>query len=66
MPVLDGIEATKQIRASNHANSLVPIIAHTGDSSQTTLDKIENAGMNDYIVKPANVARLFDKLSHWA
>ncbi|WP_394245344.1 ATP-binding response regulator [Vibrio astriarenae] len=63
MPIMDGIEATQRIRQSNQPYSQVPIIAHTGDSSLGTLEKIELSGMTDYIVKPADVNRLVEKLN---
>ncbi|GAL15305.1 sensor histidine kinase CqsS [Vibrio astriarenae] len=63
MPIMGGIEATQRIRQSNQPYSQVPIIAHTGDSSPGTLEKIELSGMTDYIVKPADVNRLVEKLN---
>ncbi|CAE6954536.1 PhoQ Sensor [Vibrio sp. B1FIG11] len=65
MPVMDGVEASRQIRGSNKAYASVPIIAHTGDSSPITLDKIGSSGMSDFIVKPADKNRLFDKIANW-
>ncbi len=65
MPVMDGVEASRRIRGSNKAYSTVPIIAHTGDSSPITLDKIGSSGMSDFIVKPADKNRLFDKIANW-
>lgn len=65
MPVMDGVEASHRIRGSNKAYSTVPIIAHTGDSSPITLDKIGSSGMSDFIVKPADKNRLFDKIANW-
>ncbi|BBL90822.1 hybrid sensor histidine kinase/response regulator [Vibrio rotiferianus] len=65
MPVMDGIETSRKIRSSKCAYSTIPIIAHTGDSSPVTLEKIESSGMSDFIVKPADKARLFDKIAHW-
>ncbi|MCL9779958.1 hybrid sensor histidine kinase/response regulator [Vibrio sp. S4M6] len=65
MPRLDGIEATNAIRHSAHSYSDIPILAHTGDSSKISIDKIQGAGMNDYIIKPAEGALLIDKISDW-
>ena len=65
MPVMDGIETSRKIRSSKCPYSTIPIIAHTGDSSPVTLEKIESSGMSDFIVKPADKARLFDKIAHW-
>ncbi|MEZ8694514.1 response regulator [Vibrio splendidus] len=65
MPIMDGVEASRRIRSANKAYSSVPIIAHTGDSSPVTLEKMESSGMSDFIVKPADKNRLFDKVAHW-
>ncbi|MEZ8326722.1 response regulator [Vibrio splendidus] len=65
MPIMDGVEASRRIRCANKAYSSVPIIAHTGDSSPVTLEKMESSGMSDFIVKPADKNRLFDKIAHW-
>ncbi|MGR5130795.1 hybrid sensor histidine kinase/response regulator [Vibrio alfacsensis] len=65
MPVMDGIEASRRIRDSQKAYSTVPIIAHTGDSSSVTLNKIALSGMSDFIVKPVDKNRLFDKIADW-
>ncbi|WKY56914.1 response regulator [Vibrio sp. SNU_ST1] len=65
MPIMDGVEASRRIRSANKAYSTVPIIAHTGDSSPVTLEKMESSGMSDFIVKPADKNRLFDKIAHW-
>ncbi|CAE6927124.1 PhoQ Sensor [Vibrio sp. B1REV9] len=65
MPVMDGVETSRRIRSANKAYSTIPIIAHTGDSSSITLDKIGSSGMSDFIVKPADKNRLFDKIANW-
>jgi len=52
MPVLDGIEATKQIR---NFNKLLPIIAQTANGDSSDMDEIQKAGCNDYISKPINL-----------
>ncbi|MFA0485182.1 response regulator [Vibrio sp. 10N.222.55.B11] len=65
MPIMDGVEASRRIRSADKEYSSVPIIAHTGDSSPVTLEKMESSGMSDFIVKPADKNRLFDKIAHW-
>jgi two-component system CAI-1 autoinducer sensor kinase/phosphatase CqsS len=65
MPVMNGVEASRRIRGSNKAYSKIPIIAHTGDSSPVTLEQIGKSGMSDFIVKPADKNRLFDKIANW-
>lgn len=63
MPELDGIEASRLIRASNKGFSTVPIIAHTGDISLIVLDSIKLSGISDYIVKPADKDLLLKKIA---
>jgi len=53
MPVMDGIEATKAIRALTREDArLIPIIALTADVFPDDLHRFLKAGMNAYIVKP--------------
>jgi CheY-like chemotaxis protein len=52
MPVLDGIEATRQIRTFNQQ---IPIIAQTAHGEDGDMDMIKEAGCNDYITKPINL-----------
>ena len=63
MPEIDGIEATRQIRALPGGKSSVPIIALTAQATATAEDDLIAAGMDDYISKPINFDILFSKLS---
>jgi PAS domain S-box-containing protein len=60
MPVLDGIEATRAIRASSAlgAKSSIPIIAMTAYAMVGDKEAFLAAGMNDYISKPVDQATL--------
>ena len=63
MPVLDGIEATRAIRALPSPKNQVTIIALTAQADVNTEDELRAAGMDDYISKPINFDILFSKLS---
>ncbi len=65
MPQIDGIKTASLIRNSSNSYSTVPILAHTGDSRDETIDKIRLSGMNDYIVKPSDTELMLDKISDW-
>lgn len=53
MPVMDGLEATKRIRASETAwISELPIIAMTANAFESDVKEALDAGMDDYISKP--------------
>ncbi|HAX91363.1 MAG TPA: hypothetical protein DCY07_04045 [Rhodospirillaceae bacterium] len=53
MPEMDGLEATKQIRAfEQRLNLHTPIIAVTADAMKGDRDKCIGAGMDDYLYKP--------------
>ena len=68
MPVMDGIEATEQIRnkASTQKKRSVPIIAMTANAMAGDRENYIAAGMNDYISKPMNATRLLSTISRWA
>ncbi|MCE4546794.1 MULTISPECIES: response regulator [unclassified Caballeronia] len=57
MPDLDGLEATRLIRADSHFDAL-PIIAMTANASGADRDACLQAGMNDHVGKPIDVERL--------
>ncbi|MGB3789760.1 MAG: response regulator [Phormidesmis sp.] len=52
MPIVDGYEATRQLRQQSLSNSGIPVIAITANAMQGGRDKCLSAGMNDYITKP--------------
>ncbi|MDP1875896.1 response regulator [Phenylobacterium sp.] len=52
MPVMDGLEATRRIRALGGAASQVPIVAMTANAMQSDQDACYGAGMTDFISKP--------------
>jgi len=62
MPVLDGVEATKQIRSSNSKFQNIPIIALTAYAMSGDREKFLEAGMDDYIAKPVDREALMEVL----
>src|SRR6056297_3404299 len=54
MPVLDGVEATKQIRSSKAEYQDIPIVALTAYAMTGDMEKFLKAGMDDYIAKPVD------------
>lgn len=66
MPEMGGVEATGIIRAKEDPYfKELPIIALTASMLNTEVNEMENAGMNDYILKPFDPKNLFDKLSRY-
>lgn len=65
MPILDGVAAARAIRSNDSSYAMTPIIGYTGDSSHVMAERIRAAGINDYLVKPANCERLLRKVSQW-
>ena len=63
MPGVDGLEATRQIRALPAPKGQVPIIALTAQVGDEERKIRVEAGMDDYISKPINFDILFSKLS---
>ncbi|HYH18327.1 MAG TPA: ATP-binding protein [Azospirillum sp.] len=58
MPVMDGLEATRAIRALDGPAASVPIIALTADTLLGDADRCLAAGMNAYLMKPLNPREL--------
>ena len=65
MPDVDGLEATRRIRALPVAHAGVPVIAITASAMQGDDQRCFAAGMNDYVTKPIDRARLLSKVSEW-
>lgn len=62
MPVMDGLEATRRIRALSQENAAkIPIIAMTANAFAEDVAKCKECGMNDHISKPINLSLLIKK-----
>ena len=63
MPVMDGLEATRQIRTLNRMDTKeIPIIAMTANAFQDDVRDCIDAGMNGHIAKPIQVDKLLSML----
>ena len=62
MPELDGLQATRSIRAQGGLLARVPIIAFTANAFAEDIRACKEAGMNDFIVKPVRKIRLLETL----
>ena len=65
MPVVDGLQATRDIRALQTANASIPIIAMTASAMDEDRQRCAAAGMNDYISKPVEEAELQRLIAQW-
>ncbi len=67
MPVMDGFEATAEIRSGIHPtiNPELIIIAVTANAIQGDRERILAAGMNDYLRKPLEIEDFKRCLNHW-
>ena len=64
MPVMDGYEATRQIRQQSRFDRL-PVIAMTANAMQRDREKALAVGMNDHIAKPIDPDLMFLTLAKW-
>lgn len=66
MPIMDGMECSKQIRALNdETKSKIPIIVITGNAQNYTKQDFEDAGINAYLQKPLDFDLLVETVKKW-
>jgi signal transduction histidine kinase/CheY-like chemotaxis protein len=65
MPIMDGLEASRRIRAREQAGERIPIVALTADAMVGTFERCLAAGMDDYLTKPIDVKRLEEVLARF-
>ena len=64
MPVMDGLEATRRLRAQPRFAAM-PVVAMTANAMDTDRQRCFDAGMNDFVAKPIDPERLGAVLSRW-
>jgi two-component system, cell cycle response regulator DivK len=64
LPVLDGWEATRRLKAAPET-SAIPIIALTAHAMANDREKAMEAGCDDYDTKPIELPRLLGKIEAW-
>jgi CheY-like chemotaxis protein len=65
MPNMDGLEATRKIRAlGGHAEN-VPIIALTANAFDDDRNACFDSGMNDFMTKPVSAEELTEMVNNW-
>ena len=62
MPVLNGYDATIQIRKNGYRK---PIIALTANAFKEDIDDTIKSGMDDYLIKPITMHSLYEKINKY-
>ncbi|MEG3088891.1 ATP-binding protein [Sphingomonas sp. PB4P5] len=66
MPVMDGVEATRRLRAQGFTAIELPIVALTANAYADDITMCLSAGMQDHLAKPVTLATLRQALRRWA
>ena len=65
MPVMDGFEATRQLRNMDGLEHL-PVIAVTANAMEGDREQCLSVGMNDYLTKPYSIEAMREVLERWS
>ena len=66
MPEMDGLAATRTIRAGGSAYSAIPIVALTANAMDEQIERCRMAGMNDHVAKPIDREQLLTAVARWS
>ena len=65
MPNMDGLEATRKIRALPNVSKALPIVALTANAFDDDRNACFDSGMNDFMTKPVSAEELSEKVNDW-
>ena len=65
MPNMDGLEATRKIRALPNVSKALPIVALTANAFDDDRNACFDSGMNDFMTKPVSAEELSQKVKDW-
>ena len=65
MPVMDGFDATSNIRSRLDKNKTVPIIAVTANVTDQDKKRVFSSGMDELVAKPVKIDRIKKAISRW-
>lgn len=66
MPVMNGYEATRRIRALEREDmKQIPILAMSANAFDDDIHEALESGMNDYVAKPVEITKLMEALKKW-
>jgi CheY-like chemotaxis protein len=65
MPIMDGLTATRRIRELEGGGRHTPIVALTANAMTGQLERCLEAGMNGFLTKPLEIARLHETLDRY-
>ena len=66
MPIMDGLESARQIRALQREDAKqIPILALTANALPSDMEATRDAGMNAHLSKPVDAELLYNTLKHW-
>jgi CheY-like chemotaxis protein len=65
MPVMDGLEATRKIRALGGKVANIPVVALTASVLEQDVEACRAAGMDDFVAKPIDADALLGAVARW-